>query len=570
MIKTMNPPKRFFELLLSLYLCLAVLLPASLAKEMDWQSVLADGYHELAIGNTEKAIDIFTRKQNKYPASAACHTALGRGYKRLGRIDDAKAEFRKATQLEPNYPDGFYELGVLQESDRNFSEAASCFEKYLQLKPEAGERQALADRIRYCRNQIVSLLPNNNNIDTTNKPATDQSNNSPPAIIKISEQSNNSVLATKPIAQSPNGLGHETKSTNETRQKLGNVQEASKQPVKQSDAQGAGQSRSISPSNQLTGESSSIAKAVQQAEQNDINRPIRDKWALIVGIGQFANPNISHLKYATKDACDLYSYLVHEANFAPDHVRMLLDEKGTQRRIMSELGSKFLARLAKPDDLVVLFFSTHGSPSQMDVRGKNYIVAYDSDPDDLFATGIEMQKILEAIQSRVLSDRVLLVLDACHSGGVTPGAKGMTRVGNFDAEAFAEGSGQMVICSSTPEQQSWESKRYENGVFTKSFLEGLRNAGPKTTLSKAFATTEQLVQDEVREDYPGARQTPVLHSKWNGNELIVGVRPSAPQKIPPTVSCDLEADSSATRFPIGESHPKTTSPSASPKVGVPK
>ncbi len=76
---------------------------------------------------------------------------------------------------------------------------------------------------------------------------------------------------------------------------------------------------------------------------------------------------------------------MHEGNFAPDHIRLLLDEKATQRRIMSELGSKFLARLAKPDDLIFLFFSTHGSPSQMDIRGKNYIVAYDSEPEDLFA-----------------------------------------------------------------------------------------------------------------------------------------------------------------------------------------
>ena len=93
-------------------------------------------------------------------------------------------------------------------------------------------------------------------------------------------------------------------------------------------------------------------------------------------------------------------------------MRLLLDDKASQRRVMSELGSKFLARVVKPDDLVVLYFSTHGSPSSLDIRGKNYLVAHDSDPNDLFATGIEMQRILESIQGRVLTDRVLLVLDA--------------------------------------------------------------------------------------------------------------------------------------------------------------
>lgn len=33
------------------------------------------------------------------------------------------------------------------------------------------------------------------------------------------------------------------------------------------------------------------------------------------------------------------------------------------RRVLSELSSKFLASVAKKDDLVVLFFSTHGSPA---------------------------------------------------------------------------------------------------------------------------------------------------------------------------------------------------------------
>jgi hypothetical protein len=281
----------------------------------------------------------------------------------------------------------------------------------------------------------------------------------------------------------------------------------------------------------------------QAAVADSVNKPVRDKWALIVGIGEFNSDKIPKLKYATKDARDFYTYLTKEAHFAPDHVRILLDGKATQRRIMSELGSKFLARLARPDDMIVLFFSTHGSPSQMDIRGRNYIVAADSDPEDLFATGIEMQKVLESIQSRVLSDRVLLVMDACHSGSVSGEGKGIARTGNFDAEVLAAGSGQMVICSSKPDEQSWESKRYQNGVFTKNLLDGLRSGGSSTSIAKAFETAQSAIQNEVKEDHPGARQTPVLHSKWSGNELLLAIKPAAPERIPPTVFEDLDLDS---------------------------
>jgi len=133
-----------------------LLAPFSLAKETDWQKVLAEGNHELAVGNTNHAVAIFSQKVKKYPSSAACHTALGRAYKRLGKIDEAKAEFKQATQLEPDFPDGFYELAVIEESDKHWADASAAFEKYLLLKPNISERQALSDRIKFCKDQLAA------------------------------------------------------------------------------------------------------------------------------------------------------------------------------------------------------------------------------------------------------------------------------------------------------------------------------------------------------------------------------------------------------------------------------
>ena len=119
----------------------------------DWDKKLAKGYHELAVGNTENAIVIFSSKVKSNSQSAACHTALGRAYKRKGKLDEAKSEFKQATQLEPTYPDGFYELGIIQESDGNYANAVSAFERYLVLKPDASERRALEGRISYCKSK---------------------------------------------------------------------------------------------------------------------------------------------------------------------------------------------------------------------------------------------------------------------------------------------------------------------------------------------------------------------------------------------------------------------------------
>ncbi len=300
------------------------------------------------------------------------------------------------------------------------------------------------------------------------------------------------------------------------------------------------------------------------------NRPIEDKWAIVVGISSFKDPSIHPLTYASKDARDFYTYLVKEANFAPDHVRLLLDDKADQRRILSEVGSKFLARLVHRDDLVVIFLSTHGSPSQFDIKKKNFLVAYDSDPTDLFTTGIEMQSIFESIQRRVSTERILLVLDACHSGATDTGAKGMGRSGNFDAQELAQGSGRLVICSSQRQEQSFESKRYDNGVFTRQLLKGLHLAGSRTTLGQAFNFVEKAVPEEVRQDYPDASQTPSKHGKWSGNDLILSAHPVAPRLVPPTVQEDLKPDStenlpaSATLPPVASTVPPAVSPDIAP------
>jgi TPR repeat protein len=325
---------------------------------------------------------------------------------------------------------------------------------------------------------------------------------------------------------------------------------------------------------------SSAAKKSDVLIDKGANRPIRDKWALVIGITDFQDPDIPDLQYSAKDATDFYNYLTKEANFQPDHVRLLLNEQATQRRVLSELGSKFLARVVKPDDLVVLYFSTHGSPSQLDPRGKNYLVASDSDSDDLFATGIEMQKLLDSIQGRVLTDRVLLVMDACHSGFAAPDSKGMSRLGNFKAEDLVQGSGQLVICSSLADERAWESTRYQNGVFTRKLLDGLRSKGSATSLVDAYTFARDAVGTEIKEDRPGAKQTPILKGKWDGNDLVVATPAYAPQMIPGSVAASLGTDSrnallasaprstSAQRADDDDSYNSKPSNDAAPRSGV--
>jgi len=289
----------------------------------------------------------------------------------------------------------------------------------------------------------------------------------------------------------------------------------------------------------------STSNSLQITDQSTAsNTPVADKWALVIGVSKFTNPSIN-LKYPAKDARDFYDFLINKQHFAKDHVGLLLDEKATRENICAMIGDKWLPRVAAPDDLVLIYISRHGSASTMDVGGLNYVVAHNTDVDSLYATGIPLQQLTQMVKSRVHSNRVVIILDACHSGAASADSKGLSVSRNYDAEAIAQGTGQLVLCSSSPAEVSWESKQYNNGVFTKRLMEALAKNGEKTSLSEAYSSLKESVQNEVLRDR-GILQTPVLKSSWNGNDLFIGANPTKPRPglaIPLIISTDTGAKS---------------------------
>lgn len=251
------------------------------------------------------------------------------------------------------------------------------------------------------------------------------------------------------------------------------------------------------------------------------NGPVRDKWALVIGISKFANPAYN-LQYAAKDAQDFYNYLVNEANFKKDHVLLLLNENATRENVMDAFGDRFLPSVTQEGDMVVVFVSTHGTPARKDKGGRNYIVAYDTDGGRLYGTGVDMDELYRRIKEGVKTERALIVMDTCYSGAGVPGAKGEHAPANFDAEEMAQGCGHLVISSSSPDQRSWESKASQNGVFTKYLLETLRSRGGKIDIKTAFADVQKKVGWEVQSAW-GEKQTPLLGGKWEGKEMILAV-----------------------------------------------
>ncbi len=269
--------------------------------------------------------------------------------------------------------------------------------------------------------------------------------------------------------------------------------------------------------------------------------PVRSKYALVIGIGTFQDHRITRLKFPAKDARDLHEFLVAPGGgrFPPGNVFLLVDEKATRKEILTALQKLFV--LAQPDDLVLIYVSSHGSPRQREegLQGVGYIVTWDTNVDSLYVDALDFQDFSEKI-ALLKARRKVTFLDTCYSGQVAKeGGKSLSigsfGVGEDTAKLFLSGEGTYVITSSSESEQSWESQALQNSFFTYYLLESLRQGGDPPTLKEVYSSLLERVSQAVARE-KGARQTPQLHPKSGVADLRIGVAPSpslAPSPINP-------------------------------------
>jgi len=257
---------------------------------------------------------------------------------------------------------------------------------------------------------------------------------------------------------------------------------------------------------------------------------IARKWAVIVGIGDFADSTIVPLGYTAKDARDLQAALVDRdaGAFAAERVRLLTDKDATLVKVREAIG--WLRTNAGRDDLVLVYFSSHGSPRQFDPNGVSYIIVHDtntSNSETLYATGLQMIDLAEDLSRELRSTRVLLVLDTCFSGD----AAKMRFDGGTTAfapafEGFSRAPGRLIIAAANGDQPSWESAERKNGYFTYFLVDALRRKRGQT-LQQMFDEVQGNVTTSVQKELNKA-QTPLMA----GSAALKGVSLSVAESVP--------------------------------------
>jgi uncharacterized caspase-like protein len=280
--------------------------------------------------------------------------------------------------------------------------------------------------------------------------------------------------------------------------------------------------------------------------------PVRNKWALVVGISQFHDSRLA-LTYTTKDAKDFAAALIDPkvGRFPASNVHVLGETEVPTKRFKEELN--WLARSAQEDDLVVIFVATHGTSRKDDTAEVNYIVTSDTDlssQDSLFGSALAMVELSDIVRTRIKARRTVILLDTCHSGGAMSATKERA-TGLSDSspssvalERIRQGVGRAILTSSQEDQYSYEGAPFQNGYFTHFLVEALRqNNGMDTVqqvydyvkeqLPKAAAARSQISRGvRLKNDSPTTSQqttqVPVLSSSELGGDIILGA-PSGSQ-----------------------------------------
>jgi len=260
---------------------------------------------------------------------------------------------------------------------------------------------------------------------------------------------------------------------------------------------------------------------------------IDERWAVVIGIGEYESEDIPDLEYAGSDSDAIHEFLTSEAAgpFDADHVLYLKDEQATGAA-MREALFVFLQQ-ADWDDMVFIYYAGHGAPDPN--RPDNlYLLPYDADVNALAATGFPMWDVKTALRRQISAERVIVIADACHSAGTSeeaiPGVDENNVAGSFTG--LFTPSRRLMMTAADANEFSLEDERWDgHGVFTYYLLEGLRgegdgNADGIVTFSELFEFVSASVVTATE-----GRQNP-QRSGLGDIPLAVVAEPPVPERVP--------------------------------------
>jgi hypothetical protein len=215
-------------------------------------------------------------------------------------------------------------------------------------------------------------------------------------------------------------------------------------------------------------------------------------FLLSVGIDAYADKNLK-LNCAVNDAKGLADTFVHKgAPLFDVKPKVLTNKQATRAGIVD--GLNWLKQGMEARDVAVIFYAGHGEREDKSF----YLLPQDARLRDLKNTGVSGETLKEHLAN--LPGRVVLLLDACHSGEI---GKVINDLGRDLAD---EDCGVVVVCAALGSEKAQEARGH--GYFCQALMEALRGdngtaaSPPPKNLRDGYVYLhhlEQYVIDRVQE-----------------------------------------------------------------------
>jgi hypothetical protein len=261
------------------------------------------------------------------------------------------------------------------------------------------------------------------------------------------------------------------------------------------------------------------------------------RYALIIGVDQYADTQITTLGGASNDAKTLANAITQFAGFPSEQVTLLASDQPAERQptrgnILRRLSN--LAAVIPADGLLLISFAGHG----IERGGQAFLLPSDSqvsnDVDLLEQTAINVSQIKDRVK-KIGVKQVLMILDACRNDPVgranadNPLTAAYSRGFNFDVrnrevQAFA------TLYATEVGHRAYEYKEKKQGYFTFVLVEGLKggaaNENGEVTLTGLVKYLQERVPKRVLQDLgPGKDQKPfAVVEGYRADELVIAVR----------------------------------------------
>ena len=269
------------------------------------------------------------------------------------------------------------------------------------------------------------------------------------------------------------------------------------------------------------------------------------RYALVIGIDEYDDPQIHGLNGAGKDAKTIADALIHYAGFLKDQVILLTSDQPRERRPTRGNILRYVSNLlgsVPKDGLFLISFAGHG----IEREGEAFILPSDAVNGGtalLEDTAIPARRVIDSI-GRSGIRQVLVFLDACRSDpeqgrGLEDQKLTEAYMRGFDfysrnsnVEAFA------VLYATGKGQTAYEYKEKSQGYFSWALVEGLKgeaaNQEGEVTRAGLISYVERTVPKQIGIDLGiGKEQIPYSNVQgYQANQLVIALTPNKKKLAP--------------------------------------